>query len=247
VPSIDLARVEFILLDIEGTTTPVDFVYRTLFGYARRNLKLFLESNQNEPEVRRCLDELKFQNTIDEQDGHMPPRWGFDTTEAAIASAAQYALWLMDRDSKIGPLKTLQGLIWNEGYRAGLLKGEVFADVPRAFDRWRRQGKKIAIYSSGSELAQRHLFGSTKFGDLSLYISAFFDVRVGAKTNIESYKRIASSSACPEDRFLFLSDLIAELEAARSAGMQTALIVRSESSSVDTQGHLVIQNFDALQ
>jgi len=247
VPSIDLARVKFILLDIEGTTTPADFVHRTLFGHARRNLELFLESNQNEPEIRRCLDELKLHNATDEQEGRMPPRWGCDTAQAEMASAAQYVLWLMDRDSKIGPLKTLQGLIWDEGYRAGMLKGEVFADVPRAFDRWRKQGKRIAIYSSGSELAQRHLFGSTRFGDLSLHISAFFDVRVGVKTSIASYKKIASASACSEDRFLFLSDLVAELDAARSAGMQTALIVRSAGNRGDTRGHVVIQNFDALE
>ena len=243
--SIDLARVKVILLDIEGTTTPVDFVYRTLFSYARRKLQSFLQTNQNDPDVRRYVGELKFQNAIDEREGRTPPVWTSDITATEIASAAKYALWLMDRDSKVSPLKALQGLIWQEGYGSGTLKGEVFPDVPRAFGRWRRQGKDIAIYSSGSELAQRLLFSTTEFGDLSLQISAFFDSRVGAKTSIESYKKIASSTGYPEDRFLFLSDVVTELDAARSAGMQTALVVRAEGKTTESHGHPILNNFDA--
>jgi enolase-phosphatase E1 len=246
VSSFDLARVKVILLDIEGTTTPVDFVYGTLFGYAKTRLETFLEAHRDVPEVRRCVAELKSEHAMDEREGRMPPLWTFGMAGSEIASAAKYGLWLMDRDSKTGPLKAIQGLIWEQGYRSGELKGQVYPDVPRAFDRWRSQSKNVAIYSSGSELAQRLLFSTTQFGDLSLLISAFFDTRVGRKTQVQSYQKIASSLGCSEGRFLFLSDVVVEVDAARSAGMQTALVVRGEDRSIDPQGHPVLTSFDAL-
>jgi len=247
VASIDFARVKVVLLDVEGTTTPIDFVYHTLFGYARANLPSFLQSHQNDSDVRKYLSELKAQNAIDEREGRTPPLWVADAAkEEEIASATHFALWLMDRDSKIGPLKAVQGLVWQQGYRSGDLKGEVFPDVPRAFDRWRSQGKDIAVYSSGSELAQRLLFSTTAFGDLSVQIRAFFDTRVGAKSSAESYARIAASTSHPADQFLFLSDVAAELDGARLAGMQTGLVVRSESLSTVSQAHPILKNFDRL-
>jgi enolase-phosphatase E1 len=245
VPLIEESKIKVILLDIEGTTTPVEFVYRTLFGYAREHLSAFLHRSSNELEVRTCVDGLKAQHAIDAQSAQNPPEWpagqGPETD-----SAARYGLWLMERDSKIGPLKALQGLIWQEGYRSGMLRGEVFADVPRAFDRWRRQGKEISIYSSGSALAQETLFRTTAFGDLTASIKSFFDTRVGNKTNAESYKNIAVASEHPENQFLFFSDTIGELDAARSAGMQTVLVARSPKTGVVSAGHTAIESFDEL-
>ena len=243
--SIDLARVNVVLLDIEGTTTPIEFVYQTLFPYARASLKDFLHENSGDPEVRDTIVALKQHREGEIQSGKTPPAWIADTRESNLDSAAEYGLWLMDQDSKIGPLKFLQGLIWQRGYRAGELKGQVYADVPAAFERWRRQGKKIAIYSSGSELAQKLLFGTTEFGDLTQYISGFFDTRVGTKTSAESYRRIATMSGVPEHRFLFLSDVTGELDAARSAGMRTALVVRTGGEGKPGE-HSVIHNFDSL-
>jgi enolase-phosphatase E1 len=240
VPLIDLVHIRVILLDIEGTTTPLDFVHRTLFGYARENLRAFLEANSSKPEVQKCVDGLKAQHTVDEREA---PPWL--TGESEIRSAVQYSLWLIDRDSKTGSLKTLQGLIWQEGYRSGKLIGQVYSDVPRAFDRWYQQGKDISIYSSGSELAQRLLFSTTGSGDLTRYISAFFDTRVGAKTSTESFRRIASLKRHPEDQFLFLSDSPRELDAARSAGMRTALVARA-AGETQGDGHPMIHNFDEL-
>jgi enolase-phosphatase E1 len=245
VPFIEDPEIRVILLDIEGTTTPVDFVHRTLFAYARENLSAFLRQSSNEPEVRACIDGLKAQHAIDQQASQNPPEWTADQG-AEIASAVRYGLWLMERDSKSGPLKALQGLIWQEGYRSGGLRGEVFGDVPKAFDRWRRQGREISIYSSGSVLAQEMLFRSTRFGDLTAGIKSFFDTRVGNKTSTDSYKRIASISGFKESQFLFFSDAIAELNAARSAGMQTALVVRSSQADVPTTGHVAIKSFDEV-
>ena len=244
-PLIEDQETRVILLDIEGTTTPVDFVYRTLFGYARENLATFLHRSSNEPEVRTCVDRLKAQHAIDRQSAQNPPEWPTGQM-SELDSAARYGLWLMEHDSKIGPLKALQGLIWQEGYHSGMLQGEVFADVPRAFDRWRRQGKEISIYSSGSILAQEMLFRTTRFGDLTAGIKSFFDTRVGNKTSTESYKKIAVDSGYPENQFLFFSDTVGELDAARSAGMQTALVVRSSKADVESVGHIAIKSFDEV-
>jgi enolase-phosphatase E1 len=238
-------EIRVILLDIEGTTTPVDFVYRTLFDCARENLSAFLHRSSNDPEVRTYVDGLKAQHAIDRQSAQNPPEW--PTGQGAeVDSAVRYGLWLMQRDSKIGPLKALQGLIWQEGYRSGMLRGEVFPDVPRAFDRWRRLGKEISIYSSGSALAQEMLFRTTTFGDLTARIISFFDTRIGNKTSTESYKNIAVASGYPENQFLFFSDTIGELDAARSAGMQTVLVVRSSKADLVSAGHTAIKDFDEL-
>jgi enolase-phosphatase E1 len=246
VPFVEGPEIRVILLDIEGTTTPIEFVHRTLFSYARQNLSAFLQKSFGEPEVRTCVADLKAQHALDRKAAQNPPEWRSDTQKPEIEAAVQYGIWLMDRDSKIGPLKALQGMIWQEGYRSGMLRGQIFPDVPAAFDRWRQQGKDISIYSSGSTLAQEMLFRTTEFGDLAAKIKAFFDTRVGAKSNTESYKKIASVAGQPENQFLFFSDTIAELDAARSAGMQTALVVRSSKADVSSTKHAAIKSFDEL-
>src|SRR5262249_40281373 len=134
-----------------------------------------------------------------------------------------YLEWLMDRDRKSPALKLLQGLIWERGYQAGDLHGIVFDDVPPAIRRWRGAGLRIAIYSSGSELAQRRLFESTTPGNLASSLSGFFDTSVGPKQSADSYHAIASALQVPASDVLFISDVTRELDAARTAGLRTAL------------------------
>lgn len=167
-----------------------------------------------------------------------------DPEEARLRSCVAYGQWLIIRDSKCPPLKTLQGKIWQEGFTNGELRGEVFPDVLAAFERWRRQKKIICIYSSGSVLAQQNLFRTTAAGDLTSYISVFFDTRVGAKTEGESYRKIAASFSYTTSQFLFISDAVKEIEAARSVGMQTLLCVREGRAT--TLPHGAIQDFNSL-
>jgi enolase-phosphatase E1 len=152
----------------------------------------------------------------------------------------------MDQDRKSTGLKSLQGKIWEEGYRAGDLRGEVYPDVPPALERWRRQGIDVAIFSSGSVQAQRSLFTSTAAGDLTRFIRAYFDTTTGAKTAPDSYARIAAALQRSPSEVLFLSDVGAELDAARTAGMRTALCVRTPASPPSTVAHPVIHAFDEL-
>ncbi|HUE42551.1 MAG TPA: acireductone synthase [Candidatus Sulfotelmatobacter sp.] len=236
-----MARAEWqgvcvLLLDIEGTTTPIDFVSKTLFPYASRNVESFLAQRFRQPEMAALVRDLKEQQAKDASAGLAPPPWPADSNDELRASVA-YVQWLMARDSKCFSLKTLQGKIWQQGFENGELHGEVYADVPPAFARWRRQGREIAIYSSGSVLAQKLLFGTVPTGDLTREIAAFFDTSVGVKASAESYTRIAAAMAKTPQEFLFLSDAEKEVLAARSVGMFAALCDRERppvESSADT-------------
>jgi len=212
-----------ILLDIEGTTTPITFVHRILFPYARARLGGFVSTHRGDPAVMEAVGRLGREHAGDVSAGAEPPAW----REAAdLDGLVAYLEWLMDRDRKSPGLKALQGLIWEEGYSRGELHGLVFDDVPGAMRRWHAAGRKIAIYSSGSVLAQRRLFQTTADGDLTTIIDGFFDTGVGAKVDRGSYERIAAALQVAADRILFVSDVTAELSAARQAGCQVRLATR---------------------
>jgi enolase-phosphatase E1 len=210
-----------VLLDIEGTTTPISFVHEVLFGFAREHLDEYLRAERDSPEVREAARRLTAEHAEDISRGESPP-----PRETGGAWLNQYVRWLMDRDRKSPGLKLLQGLIWERGYRAGLLRGQVFPDVPEAIRRWRDAGIGVAIYSSGSELAQRRLFESIDGCDLTPFISAFFDTAVGAKIASDSYRAIARALDRDPGSILFVSDVVTELTAARGAGLQVLLSIR---------------------
>lgn len=209
-----------VLLDIEGTTTPISFVHDVLFRFAREHLDEYLKAERDSPEVREIVDRLTAEHAEDLSRGESPPpqdgEWWL----------REYVRWLMDRDRKSPGLKLLQGHIWERGYRAGVLRGRVFPDVPPAIRRWRDSGIQVAIYSSGSELAQRRLFESIEGCDLTPLISAFFDTAVGAKVSPDSYRAIARASGRDPGSILFVSDVTTELTAARGAGLQVLLSIR---------------------
>jgi enolase-phosphatase E1 len=238
--------VHVILLDIEGTTTPLDFVYKTLFPYARKMLKSYLREKVSDGEVQSLVNELQTANEKDSKGGLNPPRWNTTREHLRLDSAAAYCHWLMAMDSKCTPLKSLQGKIWQLGYASGELLGEVYADVPVAFERWRRQERQICIYSSGSILAQQLLFGHTVHGDLAKYISTYFDTRIGAKIEAESFRKIASSFPFALQNCLFISDAETEVVAARLAGMQVMLCARGPASQVQSSVAKIIHSFDEI-
>ena len=231
-----------ILLDIEGVTTPIDFVHKTLFPFARERMLDFVRDN-----LDRLQDEvasLHAEHKIDFQNGEMFAP--FDETSAE--SIAEYLISLIDRDRKSTALKSIQGQIWRNGYESGELSGEIFDDVPVAFERWKEEGKTIAIFSSGSRLAQRLIFGFSVSGDLTPNISAYFDTTTGAKKEPASYRKISESLSFPPVEILFVSDSIAELDAAFGAGMQTRLCVRPNNPLIEEPtAHQIIYRLDEIE
>lgn len=207
-----------------------------LFPYARARVRDHLE--------RRDIAALRAEYGGESPQPGLPP-WNAADDDA---SAEAYVYWLMDRDRKSTALKALQGRIWEAGYRAGELKGkgEVYPDVRPALERWRKAGKDIAIFSSGSVQAQRNLFANTTAGDLSPFLSGYFDTTTGPKREAGSYGKIATAlQRAPRD-VLFISDVTAELDAARQAGMQTALCVRGSGSAILSNTHARIRSLDEL-
>jgi enolase-phosphatase E1 len=223
-------------LDIEGTTTPIEFVHQVLFPYARARVHDLLE--------RRDVAALRAEYQADPS--HDLPPWNAASDRA---SAEAYVYWLMDRDRKSTALKALQGRIWETGYRTGELrgKGEVYPDVRPALARWQKAGTRIAIFSSGSVQAQRNLFANTTDGDLSSFLSGYFDTTTGPKRAARSYEQIAAALGRPSHEILFVSDVAAELDAARAAGMHTALCVRGAGAPDDSStDHPRIHSFAEL-
>ncbi len=211
-----------VVTDIEGTTTPIAFVHDVLFPYARRALPAYVAAHPDDADVQEAA------------------------RLAPDGDALAALLGWMDADAKIAPLKSLQGRLWREGYLAGEIKGVLYPDVIPALRRWHDAGVRLCVYSSGSVEAQRLLFGHTGEGDICGLFSGFFDTRTGAKRDAASYAAIARVLGVAEGRCLFLSDVEAELDAARKAGMQTCQLVRPEDGTVGSRRHPGLADFSAL-
>ena len=234
--------IQAILLDIEGTTTPIEFVHEVLFPYARDQMRDFVRDHNSEiqQEIAQLRDEHIQDYSKDEY------REIFDENHADSVSA--YLQFLIGIDRKSTPLKTIQGKIWQDGYESGDLVSQVFDDVPPAFQRWKAENKTIAIYSSGSVLAQQLIFKYSDHGDLSPWIAQYFDTKVGHKREVDSYRNISGTLEQRPEEILFISDIVEELDAARDAGLSTALAVRKGNASVDGKiSHTAIENFDDLE
>jgi enolase-phosphatase E1 len=208
-------NISAVLLDIEGTTTPIEFVHEVLFPYSRTHLSSYLKKHANSPELLRDLALLDQEHAVDVSEGKQPP-----------PVVEPYVLWLIDQDRKSPALKSLQGKIWKQGYVDGALKAPLFPDVLPSMNSWREQQIQIAIFSSGSVLAQKLLFEHTEAGDVTPYIVEFFDTSVGPKVESKSYGKIAAQLGLLPHEILFLSDVTTELEAASAAQMKTLLCIR---------------------
>lgn len=241
------ASVHCFLLDIEGTVTPLSFVHDVLFPYARIRIREFLKQNRDQEAIQADLAALQEEHATDVSAGRTPPAVPGGKLREQIDSMTSYIHWLMDQDRKSTALKSLQGKIWKEGYERGDLHATVFPDVRPAFERWRKAGAEIAIFSSGSVLAQQMLFSHTTAGDLTSYIGAYFDTNIGPKSDIKSYEKIVTELKRLSGELLFISDSIDELNAARSAGMHTCLSIRAGNRPANgPTSHASITSFDQI-
>jgi enolase-phosphatase E1 len=226
--------IRFILLDIEGTTTDIDFVHQVLFPYSAERLADYVAAHREDPSVQAALDSVKA--TVQAEEQQM----------IDDAQAVEVLLRWIREDRKHTALKQLQGVIWKAGFEAGDYRGHVYPDVPEALARWQRQGIGLGIYSSGSVQAQRLLFGHSVAGDLTPYFLHYFDTHVGGKKETSSYRAIAAQLQVPPAEILFLSDMAEELSAAAEAGFQVMQLVRSERT-VKSARFPIVTTFDAIQ
>lgn len=240
------AGIQVVLLDIEGTTTPVRFVYDTLFPYARARVDSWLGSRpRTDPVLHEIVTGLA--EELRAEGGALdPPSWDVSAGTFRPAVVAARVHELMDADRKSRALKTLQGVIWESGYASGELTGDVYADVRPALERWTHAGIGVGIYSSGSVLAQQLLFSHSTAGDLTPYLRWYFDTAVGPKQDPASYRRIVAELREDAHHVLFLSDVARELGAARAAGLQTALVLRSPETRSKESDAEIISTFDEV-
>ncbi|MBU2571561.1 MAG: acireductone synthase [Gammaproteobacteria bacterium] len=215
-----------IVTDIEGTTSSLSFVKEVLFPYARTHIAEFIRNHGHEPEVSALLQDAA--KLIDDP----------TNTESLIEQMIQW----IDQDQKVTPLKSLQGLIWEHGYRQGDFKGHIYADAAQAMQEWHHQGIKLYVYSSGSVYAQKLLFKHTEFGDLTALFSGYFDTHIGGKKETASYSAIAEQIETEPENILFLSDITEELDAALKAGFKTCRLVREGKADAPSD-HDTVSNF----
>lgn len=221
--------IKAIVTDIEGTTSSILFVKDVLFPYARAHLADYVQSHRQEPQVQALL-------------GDVGKEVGSELTlEQTVAQLIQW----IDEDKKVTPLKSLQGLIWEAGYRQGDFHGHIYADAVANLKAWKQAGLDLYVYSSGSVYAQKLLFGHTEYGDLTPLFSGYFDTHIGGKKERSSYDHIAAQLGLPAGEILFLSDIKEELDAAKEAGFETIWLVRD--GEIDPQAeHRQVGDFDRI-
>lgn len=214
--------IRFVLTDIEGTTSAIAFVKETLFPFAEAALDGFVESRGDDPAVAAVMAEVPGPDRV-----------------------ATLRDW-MAKDVKATPLKTLQGMIWEAGFRDGRLRGHLWPDVAPCLRAWHAGGVGLAVYSSGSVAAQKLLFGHSEAGHLLPLFSGFFDTRVGHKRDAASYAAIAAALGVPAGDMLFLSDVAEELDAARESGLATCQLVRAADGTQPAGRHAEAADFPAV-
>jgi enolase-phosphatase E1 len=222
--------IKAIVTDIEGTTSSLSFVKDVLFPYARAHIAEFVRNHAEDPQVRQLLGDVAREAGRDLNAGQ---------------AVEQLIEWI-DQDKKITPLKALQGLIWEDGYRKGAFMGHIYEDAERNLKAWKACGLDLYVYSSGSVHAQKLLFSHTGYGDLTPWFSGYFDTRIGGKREVDSYRRIADEVELPPESLLFLSDIKEELDAAGRAGFNTIWLVRDGKPDPEAE-HLQVQDFDQIE
>ncbi len=234
-----------LLLDIEGTTSSIRFVFDEMFPYVRRNLQAFLDEQWDQPSLRDACRQMAVDQGA--ADPEVSAWTGSSDPTVQKQVVIQHVNALMDQDSKTTGLKQLQGLIWRDGFHAGQLRAHVYEEVPDCLNDWREQGCDLRIYSSGSVAAQLLFFGHTIAGDLLHHFQGHYDTRIGAKKESRSYINIAEDIGIPTSEILFVSDVVAELDAARETKMQTALSIRPGNPEMDPGTHPTIHSFREIE
>ena len=226
--------VQTIVMDIEGTTGATEFMVGRLYPYATERFAAWIDDHHDDPDLVRAVAQVR-------------DRIGEPAADTARIVAVLRA-WAA-ADEKITPLKTVQGKIWQHGFACGDLVSDFYPDVIPALRTWAAAGRQLGVFSSGSAAAQRSWFGHSPDGDLGPLMSGYFDTdNAGPKRKVDSYRGIATALGVLPNRAVYLSDVMAELDAARAAGWRTVGVRRPGEPYADTDfpGHLVISSFAEL-
>ena len=258
----DTAQYTHYLFDIEGTTTPISFVKDVLFPFASQSVEAHLRDTWGDVTTKADVEALYGQAVADASNTSLPADLIARLLASPIASlrdasVAEQVAWLagyvrhcIALDRKIGPLKQLQGHMWRAGYASGDLRGEVFPDIAGVFRGIVESGARVAIYSSGSREAQKLIFKYSTQGDLSQYISCYFDTAVGGKRDKSSYDQILLSLGAAEEptRVMFLTDIFEEGVAARAAGLSVGLSVRPGNAALppEASDYVQLTSFESI-
>lgn len=227
-----------VLLDIEGTVSPVAFVYDVMFPFIRNNVESFLRENRHLAPVQEAI------RLVGEDIGRSDTQtWLNENGSEPLSTVTTAVHQLMDRDAKVTGLKQLQGLIWKDGFDSGQLVAELFSDVLPKLKQWKSTGLDLYIYSSGSIGAQKLFFGHTTEGDLLSLFSGHFDTTSGNKKEAGSYTCIADQIGVAPSSICFVSDVVAELDAAAEAGMKTLL---RPTGDIPDGPHPCISSFEEI-
>lgn len=221
--------IKAVVTDIEGTTTSLSFVKEVLFPYAREHMQAFVNRHADDPKVREQLDAVCRE---------------VDKTLTDQQIVTQLLRWI-DEDKKITPLKALQGMIWEAGYKNADYTGHVYDDAVANLKHWHAQGIKLYVFSSGSTQAQKLIYGYSDAGDLTPLFSGYFDTRIGSKREVSAYKHIVQEIGEPAENIVFLSDIKEELDAAKGAGMQTVWLVRDGAVNPGAD-HKQVKDFNEI-
>lgn len=241
---LDSSGLRAILLDIEGTTSSISFVHDVMFPFVLQRLEPFLEQQLQRSHVQQACQQI----AVDAGQTSLVS-WQQAAQSASLqALVATEVRRLMAGDVKATGLKALQGLIWEEGFASGELVAHVYPDVLPTIRHWRAVGLDVRIYSSGSIAAQKLFFGHVaEVGNCLDLFTGHYDTTSGSKKEPDSYRSIARDWGLPASEILFISDLAAELLAARSAGLQVCASVRPGNAALPPELDVRrIQSFDQV-
>jgi enolase-phosphatase E1 len=234
---------DVVLLDIEGTTSSIDFVHEVMFPYARKRVPEFVASKWDSDELNGCIKLLACD--LGESSVESWLAGDAKTNQQTVVDAV---CGMIDNDVKATGLKQLQGIIWKSGFHSGEMVAHLYSDTAPALQRWKEQGLDLRIYSSGSIGAQKLFFGHSMAGDLLNLFSAHYDTTTGPKKEAESYRKIVADVGVEANRIVFVSDVAAELDAATEAGLQTVLSIRPGNAAVENvENYQSIDSFDILK
>lgn len=201
-----------VLLDIEGTITPNSYVNEVMYPWLAEHLPPYVEAHRDDAEVRQILaDTMALDGT------------GAEPVGVLLG-------WLAE-DRKAPPLKQLQGLVWDAGYRSGAFEGQIYDDALEALKAWQAEGLPAYIFSSASVQTQSEFFRHSRVGDIRPLFTGHFDTRVGAKVETPSYSAIAAEIGVAPEQLLFFTDNPREVTAALAAGVAVIHVLREDTAS----------------